>query len=301
MRLARVGLRDGSVELATVEEAGVRVVGGGAGIARLTEVLLDPRSARPGELLPLADVTLLAPIGRPPSVRDFMVFEEHVANARQRTGRDVPPAWYTAPAFYFTNPAAVVGPDDEVAVPRGCRALDLELEVACIVGREVADLDPDDPACLDAIAGFVLMNDWSARDLQVREMPVGLGPVKGKDFATSLGPWVVTKDELTEVAPGRWSCDVEAAVNGRRIGGADIATAAFGWTEIVARASENTRLVPGDVLGSGTVGTGCVLELRELGHRDDNPWLRAGDVVELHGGPLGTLRNRVVANRRTTE
>jgi fumarylacetoacetate (FAA) hydrolase len=294
VKVARVRLGDGSVTLASVEANSVRLLGGGDGVARLAEILLNPGTATSTDTVPLAEVTVLVPIERPPSIRDFMVFEEHVANARQRTGRDVPEAWYAAPAFYFTNPAALVGPDDDVPVPRGSRALDIELEVACVIGREVADLDAGDPACLDAIAGFVLLNDWSARDLQVKEMPVGLGPVKGKDFATSMGPWIVTKDELENTAPGRWSCEVEALVNGRRLGGADIAGAAFGWNDMVARASENTRLLPGDVLGSGTVGTGCILELRELGQRDENPWLRPGDVVELRGGPLGTLRNRVV-------
>jgi fumarylacetoacetate (FAA) hydrolase len=145
------------------------------------------------------------------------------------------------------------------------------------------------------IAGFMLMNDWSARDLQVAEMGVGLGPVKGKDFATSVGPWIVTKDELGEPVDGKWSCRVDTFVDGRHVGGGDIASAHFGWNEVVARASENTRLVPGDILGSGTVGTGCILELRELGHREANPWLRDGSMVELRGGPLGALRNTVVA------
>jgi 2-keto-4-pentenoate hydratase/2-oxohepta-3-ene-1,7-dioic acid hydratase in catechol pathway len=296
VKVARVRLRDGEVAVATVEDDSVRVVGGDDPNA-VIGLLLGDVAPEARAVLSADEVTFLCPVGRPPSVRDFMIFEEHVANARQRSGRDVPEAWYRAPAFYFTNPAAIVGNDEPIRVPHGSRAFDFELEVACIIGREVSDLAPDDPACLAAIAGFALLNDWSARDLQVQEMPVGLGPVKGKDFATSLGPWIATPDELGPPKDGRWSCVLEAVVNGRRVGGGDLASAYFQWDQVVARASENTRLVPGDVLGSGTVGTGCLLELRELGHRDTNPWLEPGDVVELRGGPLGTLRNPVIASQ----
>jgi fumarylacetoacetate (FAA) hydrolase len=297
MKIARVRLEDNTTAIAAIGDGTVTLLGADD-VDLMLSVLLDPASARHGEVVAREKVTLLQPIERPPSVRDFMVFEEHVANARQRTGRDVPEAWYKAPAFYFTNPAALIGPDDPMPRPTGSRALDFELEVACIIGREASDLDPDDPATLDVIAGFMLMNDWSARDLQVAEMSVGLGPVKGKDFATSVGPWIVTKDELGDPTNGKWSCQVDVYVEGRHAGGADIASATFGWNEMVARASENTRLMPGDLLGTGTVGKGCLLELRELGYREDNPWLRDGDVVELRGGPLGVLRNTVVPSQR---
>jgi 2-keto-4-pentenoate hydratase/2-oxohepta-3-ene-1,7-dioic acid hydratase in catechol pathway len=292
VRVARVRLADGRTAVARLHEDVVQVVGDDT-----LQTLLRALDGEPGDVSTTVSrdsVEFLPPVERPPAVRDFMIFEGHVANARQRTGRDVPEAWYRAPAFYFANPAALVGDNAQVRVPRGCRALDLELEVACIIGAEVSDLSADDPAWLDAIAGFTLMNDWSARDLQAGEMPIGLGPVKGKDFCTSVGPWVVTKDELAEAGTGRWSCEVSAFVNGRRIGGGDIANAYFGWHEVIARASQNTCLVPGDVIGSGTVATGCLLELRELGHRKENPWLAPGDEVELRGGPLGTLRNLIV-------
>jgi len=295
VKIARVQLPDGSRKLAAVEEQGVRVLAADEPAVML-ELLRGVASPPEGGMVLARDrVVFLRPLERPPSIRDFMIFEEHVANARQRTGRDVPRAWYSAPAFYFTSPAALAGPDEPVRIPRGCRALDFELEVACVIGVEASDLEPSDPACLDAIAGFMLLNDWSARDLQVREMAVGLGPVKGKDFCTSIGPWVVSADELGSAKDGRWSCALEATVNGRRVGSSDLASAHFGWNEVVARASENTRLVPGDILASGTVGRGCLLELRELGQREDNPWLAVGDVVELRGGPLGVLRNTVVA------
>jgi fumarylacetoacetate (FAA) hydrolase len=292
MKLARVELHDGGIALAVVEEQRVRIIADYT-LPTLLEVLEHGPPGLAGESLPIDAVTFLSPVDHPPSVRDFMVFEEHVANARQRAGRDVPDAWYEAPAFYFSNPASLVGHDAAVRAPRATRALDFELEVACVIGREACDLDADDPRCLDAIAGFALFNDWSARDIQVNEMKVGLGPVKGKDFCSSMGPWIVTPDELTPAPAGRWSCQIDAHVNGRRVGGGDIVTAHFGWNEIIARASENTCLVPGDVIGSGTIGTGCLLELRETAEKAANPWLAAGDVVELRGGPLGVLRNHV--------
>jgi len=273
VRVARVQSARGRLALAVAVDEGVRLVEGGAEIDDLVAVLTAPDEAVLGVTLRLDEVRFRAPVQRPPSIRDFMVFEDHVANARQRSGRDVPVAWYDAPAFYFTNPAAVAGHDDEVRAPRGARALDLELEVACLVGRAGGDLDPQDD-----------------------EMPVGLGPVKGKDFCTSLGPWVVTPNELPQASAGLFSCRVDAYVNDRHVGGADLDTAHFTWVQMLARASENTTLVPGDILGSGTVGTGCLLELRELGHKDTNPWLRPGDVVELRGGPLGVLRNVVASS-----
>ena len=291
MKIARVALRDGRVVVAEVTEEGVRPVTPDAPGA-LLGVLADPPSAD-GESVPSAEVSFLNPLPEPPSVRDFMIFEDHVRNARVGTGTEVPKAWYAAPVFYFTNPAALLGPGEPVAVPAGCRALDFELEVACVIGQEARDLDPDDPASCDVIAGFVLLNDWSARDLQMREMDAGLGPAKGKDFATSLGPWVVTPDELA-TGPGRYACGVEILVNGWKKGGGDLADAYWTWSQVLGHASANTRLRPGDVIGSGTVGTGCLLELRALGPKDDHPWLSAGDEVELRGGPLGILANPIV-------
>jgi 2-keto-4-pentenoate hydratase/2-oxohepta-3-ene-1,7-dioic acid hydratase in catechol pathway len=248
-------------------------------------------------VVPLDEVQLLCPVPAPPSVRDFMIFEEHAINARAGTGTDVPEAFYHAPIFYFTNPACLLGPHDPVVIPRGSRMLDLELEVACLIGKDASDLDPDDPATCDVIAGFMLMNDWSARDLQMKEMGGGLGPAKGKDFGTSLGPWVVTTDELASDGKGRWSCELEAVVNGRRIGGGNLDSAYFTWSQVLARASENTVLRRGDVIGSGTVGTGCLIELRQMGLRAEHPWLAAGDVVELRGGVLGELTNPIVNSR----
>jgi fumarylacetoacetate (FAA) hydrolase len=219
----------------------------------------------------LAEVRLLAPVQRPPSVRDFYAFEEHVRNARAVTGRgEVVPEWYELPVFYFSNPAAIYGPDDEVPYPEGSEALDYELEVAAVIGTD------------GQIGGFTVMNDWSARDLQRAEMRVGLGPAKGKDFATSLGPVLVTPDELD----GSGGVMV-ARVNGEERSRGNLSAMYHSWSTLLAQARRNTILAPGDVIGSGTVGTGCILE------HGDGRWLQRGDVVELEIEGIGVLRNTV--------
>jgi fumarylacetoacetate (FAA) hydrolase len=218
----------------------------------------------------LDGVHLRAPIPRPPSVRDFYAFERHVRDARAQRGLEVAPEWYQIPVFYFSNPAAISGPDDEVRFPSTSSAWDYELEAAVVLGDE------------GRIAGFTIMNDWSARDLQKMEMAVGLGPAKGKDFATSLGPLLVTPDEL-----GDLRLEMTARVNGEERSRGNLADMHWTWDDLVTHAARDTRLVPGDVLGSGTVGTGCILE------HDDGRWLRPGDVVELEVEGIGVLRNVV--------
>ena len=219
----------------------------------------------------LADVDLRPPVLHPPAVRDFYAFEQHVKAARALRNQEVPPEWYELPVFYFSNPAAIYGPEDEIPFPEGSRALDYELEVAAIIGDE------------GGIGGFTIMNDWSARDLQAAEMKLGLGPAKGKDFATSLGPVVVTPDEFD----GSGGTMI-ARVNGEERSRGNLADMYHAWDAIVAHAGRNTKLRPGDVLGSGTVGTGCILE------HGDGRWLRPGDVVELDVKGIGDLRNRIV-------
>jgi fumarylacetoacetate (FAA) hydrolase len=218
----------------------------------------------------LADVEFRAPVLHPPSVRDFYAFEQHVKTARASRGLEVPQEWYEIPVFYFSNPAAIYGPGDEIPKPPDTEELDYELEVAAIIGME------------GRIGGFTVMNDWSARDLQRAEMRVGLGPSKGKDFATSLGPIVVTPDEF-DGASGL----MVARVNGEERSRGNLGDMHHTWDAIVAAAARNTRLSPGDVLGSGTVGTGCILEL------GDGRWLQSGDVVELEGEGIGVLRNTI--------
>jgi len=212
--------------------------------------------------------------GFPPSIRDFMAYEGHTAAGWRRRGGEIPPYWYEAPVFYFSNPASVIGDGDRVRRPDGCQWLDFELEIAAVIGGE------------EQIAGFTLMNDWSARDLQAAEMTVGLGPAKGKDFATSLGPWLVMPDELP-YENGRLQLEATVTVNGELRSTCDASQQHWSWDEIVAQAARNTRLLPGDVLGSGTITGGCILEL-------GGDWLVPGDVVTLAAPGLGELTNEVV-------
>lgn len=243
--------------------------------------------------VPLEEAEVLAPVGRPPSVRDFYAFEEHVATARRGRGLEVDPDWYELPVFYFSNPASIVGPEAEVAVPPGCQELDYELEVAAVVGVEVRDPAPE--RWLDVVAGFCVMNDWSARDLQRREMRQGLGPAKGKDFATSLGPLLVTPDEMPGIETGRPSGAMVARVDGVERSRGDMGTLHHPWPALVAQAGRGTVLRPGDVLGSGTVGTGCILELSLTRGPEAEPWLAPGQRVELEVEHLGVLAATVVA------
>lgn len=221
----------------------------------------------------LADVALLAPVPEPPSVRDFYAFEGHVAAGWRRRGGEIPPAWYDAPVFYFSNPASIRGPGESIQRPAASRELDFELEIAAIIGAE------------GEIAGFTLMNDWSARDLQRAEMTVGLGPHKGKDFATSLGPWLVTPDELP-LQDGRLRLEATVSVNGEERARSNAAEQHFGWHELLTHAARDTRLRAGDVLGSGTLNGGCLLEL-------GGGWIEPGDVVALAADGLGILETPV--------
>lgn len=244
---------------------------------------------------PLADVRLLAPLA-PASVRDFVAFEEHVQGIRQAvTGTaGVPDAWYDGPTFYFTNPHAILGPDETVPFPAACAARDLELEVAVVVTGAGRSLSVEQAR--DHVFGYTIMNDWSARDLQAREMQVSLGPAKGKDFATTLGPWIVTADELEPFRDEdgflRLWCAV--SVNGAEIGRDLLSN--MGWTfeVMIAYASRDSRIEAGDVLGSGTVGNGgCLGELWGRRGTQDPPPLAPGDVVTLTVEGLGSLTNVV--------
>jgi len=232
-----------------------------------------------GRAHPLADVTLLAPVPVPPSVRDFFAFEGHVAAGWRRRGGEIPPAWYDAPTFYFSNPASICGPGAPVTRPRATRELDFELELAAVIGGD------------GAIAGFTLLNDFSARDVQRAEMTVGLGPAKGKDFATALGPWLVTPDELP-YEDGRLRLEATVAVNGAELSRSDASAQHFSWPELVAHAARDTRLRPGDVLGSGTLNGGCLLELGPI--VDGDRWLEPGDTVTISAPGLGDLTTPIV-------
>ncbi|SMP15060.1 fumarylacetoacetate (FAA) hydrolase [Laceyella tengchongensis] len=239
--------------------------------------------------LALAEVDLFAPIATPSSLRDFYAFEEHVRTCRQKRGLGMVPQWYEIPVFYFSNHQAVIGPEAPVKKPAYTNQLDYELEIACVIGKRGKNIKREE--ALAHIAGFMIMNDWSARDAQLQEVAVGLGPAKGKDFATSLGPWLVTTDELEDCRAGeRWSLTMRARVNGRELSKGNTKDLHWTFAQMIERASAECELVPGDVIGSGTVGTGCLLELGEEVH----PYLQPGDVVELEIERLGLLRNTIV-------
>jgi fumarylacetoacetate (FAA) hydrolase len=225
------------------------------------------------------------------SIRDFYAFEQHVKTCRQHRGLGMIPQWYEVPVFYFSNPVAVIGDDDFVWAPLGSQALDYELELACVIGRTALDLPAEDSA-MKCVAGFTIMNDWSARDIQRVEMSVGLGPSKSKDFATSLGPRVVPFAELKDCyRDGRLHLSMTASVNGKEYSRGDAGSMYWTWPQILAHASRDTALQPGDVIGSGTVGTGCILELTP---EAVGGWLKPGDVVELEIERIGTLQNTVI-------
>jgi fumarylacetoacetate (FAA) hydrolase len=230
------------------------------------------------------------PILQPPSFRDFYAFEQHVGTMWRRRDMEIPEAWYRLPIFYFSNTSEVRGPDDPVWAPRGSAELDYELEVAALVDTPVRDLDA--ARGTDAIGGYMVLNDWSARDLQREETTVRLGPAKGKDFASSIGPWLVTPDELADARTDKgYDLAMTATVNGDELSRGSWASAQFSFGEMVERASADVRLRPGDLIGSGTVGTGCLLEIRDerLGR-----YLQPGDTVTLSIERLGSLSTPVV-------
>jgi len=247
--------------------------------------------------LPWRDGIRLLPPLSPPTIRDFVAFEEHVEGIAQSpsAGGGVVPEWYEAPTFYFTNPYAVIGAHDDVPMPPDTRQLDFELEVAAVVGRTGASLSPQEAR--DAIFGYTVMNDWSARDLQRREMQVSLGPAKGKDSATTLGPWLVTADELEPYrdAEGFLALHMRVRVNGHEIGQDLLSNMGWPFEELVSYASRGTQVRAGDVLGSGTCGNGgCLAELWGRRGELSPPPLQPGDVVEMTVEGIGTIRNRIV-------
>ncbi|HLQ49171.1 MAG TPA: fumarylacetoacetate hydrolase family protein [Candidatus Dormibacteraeota bacterium] len=247
-------------------------------------------------VLSAADLRFGPPVLRPPSVRDFYAFEGHVRTMWQRRGGEVPEAWYRLPIFYFSNTSEIRGPSDPIWSPAASAELDYELEVAALVDTPGRDLSPE--RAEEAIGGYTIFNDWSARDLQREETTVRLGPAKGKDFASSFGPWLVTPDELTDARPsGATGPDLAmtAEVNGVETSRGRWSDAHFSFGEMLARASADVRLRPGDLVGSGTVGTGCLLEVRgaTLGR-----YLEPGDTVTLTVERLGSLTNPIVDRPR---
>jgi 2-keto-4-pentenoate hydratase/2-oxohepta-3-ene-1,7-dioic acid hydratase in catechol pathway len=294
MRVARVQC-DGEQRAAIVAADGenVQILDAGVGILdALTSGDFDRLTAGASERA-LGELELLVPLD-PPSIRDFSVFEQHIEGIMSGLGNPVPEAWYESPFCYFSNPGAATGPGVDIPLPPGCRDLDLELEVAAIVGRAGRNLRPEEAG--DYIAGYTIFNDWSARDLQFQEMRLGLGLCKGKDFANTLGPWIVTPDELESFRAGdRLNLDLRAQVNDRELGDDTLANMAWSFPELLSYASRGTWIRPGDVIGSGTCGSGCLIELRGRHGADAYPWLAPGDTVSLTVQGIGTLTNTVAA------
>jgi fumarylacetoacetate (FAA) hydrolase len=238
-----------------------------------------------------ADLHFGPPILRPTSLRDFYAFERHVATIWARRDQAVPEAWYRLPIFYFSNVSEIRGPGDPVWAPAGSSELDYELEIAALIDTPVRDLPAERGE--EAIGGYMILNDWSARDLQREETTVRLGPAKGKDFATTLGPWLVTPDELPSARKGKgFDLVATASVNDRELSRGSWSDIQFSFGEMIARASADARLVAGDVIGSGTVGTGCLLEIRE--ESGFGRYLEAGDRVSLQVERLGELMTPIV-------
>jgi 2-keto-4-pentenoate hydratase/2-oxohepta-3-ene-1,7-dioic acid hydratase in catechol pathway len=248
--------------------------------------------------VPLGDARLLAPV-QPVTLRDFVAFEEHVEGVTQSVdgASHVVPEWYEYPTFYFSNPLMILGPGQTVTPP-ATEALDFELEVAAVIGAvegsDGSNLTPAQGAA--AVFGYTIMNDWSARDVQAREMKVRLGPAKGKDFGTTLGPWLVTADEFADLTDdaGFLPLRCEARINGVLVGEDLLANMGWPFRELVAYASRNSRVVPGDVLGSGTTGNGgCLAELWGRNGARTPPPLTVGDVVSLSVERIGELAGTV--------
>ena len=227
-----------------------------------------------------SDVRLVAPLPNPPSLRDFIAFEAHIAATSKRRGQPIPPEWYKAPVYYKGNHRTIIGPDDNLAWPLETTKLDYELELACVIGRKGQDITEREAG--GYIVGYTIMNDFSARDVQFQEMACRLGPAKGKDFSTALGPCLVTPDEIADLG----ALTMIARVNGEEWSRGRFGTIHWSFPQMIAHVSRGETIYPGDVFGSGTVGGGCGLEL--------DRYLKPGDVVELEIQPIGVLRNRVV-------
>ena len=236
---------------------------------------------------------LLPPIIRPSTFRDFYAFEQHVRTARSRRGLDMVAAWYEIPVFYFSNPNSFIADNETVVAPAGSQELDFELELGAVIGKRGRDI----PAAKawEHVAGFTIINDFSARDLQRIEIEVGLGPAKGKDFATAVGPMLITRDEVFDRISGeKISLEMRARLNGRNLSCGNSSALHHSFPKMIAQASRDADLFPGDLIGSGTIGTGCILG---LGAENTGGWLKPDDVVELEIEKLGVLHTRVTGRK----
>lgn len=291
---------DGQERAALVKGESLYVMPDGV---RLIELLRDGVEAldaaaelvtsRPREVIAVRDAVLMAPIPTPPSVRDFMAFENHYVNTRRGLGLKVEPVFYEQPCFYFSNPAAIVGPSAAIPMGPGTEQFDYELEIGVIIGRAGRDLAPE--SAEDVVAGYCILCDWSSRDLQAKETVFGTGPTKGKDTATSLGPFLVTPDELEPYRTERgFDVAMTATVNGVPYSAGNWSSIYWTVGECLAFASRGTELRPGDVVGTGTVGTGSIMELSAVHGAKAYPWLLPGDEVTLEVEQLGEVRGVVM-------
>lgn len=231
-----------------------------------------------------SNVKLLAPLPNPNSLRDFLAFEAHTKKGYERRGQQIPEEWYQIPVYYKGNHRSIIGPNEPVIWPRYTQKLDYELEMACIIGKQGRDIAEEDAT--PYIFGFTILNDFSARDIQMTEMKCRLGPAKGKDFATAIGPWIVTADEI----PDPRNLRMVARINGEVWSDGNTGTSHWTWEQMIAHVSNEEDLYPTDIFGSGTVGGGCGYEL--------DRWIQPGDVVELEIEGLGVLRNTVVTHEQ---
>lgn len=274
-------------------------------VAQSGVVMIEEEKIARGKGIALDSVELLAPVPYPTSCRDGYAFRQHVAAARRNRKVDMIAEFDQYPIFYFTNHHSILGPGDVRCMPDHFEKLDFELEAAIVIckhGRNIKAEEAD-----EYIGGLMIMNDLSARRLQMEEMLLNLGPAKGKDFATTIGPWLVTPDELEEFeVPAKeghtgknWNLTMVCRVNGIQVSEGSLGDMDWTFAEIIERASYGVDLYPGDVIGSGTVGTGCFLELNGTGKLNDpnfqEQWLRDGDLVELEIDALGTLSNTIIA------
>jgi len=275
-------------------------------MAQAGELMLREGSRSSNKGIPVNDVQLLAPVPFPISCRDGYAFRQHVAAARKNRGLEMIPQFDQFPVFYFTNPHSIQGPGEINVMPDHLDKLDFELEVAIVICKHGKNIPAEEAD--EYIGGLMIMNDLSARHLQMEEMILNLGPAKGKDFATTVGPWLVTLDEIEEFSvPAKenhtgknWDLAMRCYVNERQVSEGNLADMDWTFAEIIERASYGVNLYPGDIIGSGTVGSGCFLELNGTAKLKDpnfpEQWLLAGDVVEMEVNGLGKLTNTIAAD-----
>ena len=253
----------------------------------------------------LEEVKLLAPIPRPNSLRDAYAFKQHVETSRKNRGLEMIKEFDDFPVFYFSNHNAIFGPNDDIeCMPSHFEKLDYELEIAILIGKEGRNIKAKNAK--EYIAGFMIMNDMSSRGLQMKEMKLNLGPAKGKDFASVLGPYLVTPDELSgnvvneDDSGCNYNLEMTCSVNGKLLSKGNLKDMAWSFEKIIERVSYGASIYPGDIIGSGTVGTGCLLEINgtnKLKHSDfTEMWLKENDVVEMEIEKLGKITNKIISN-----